>query len=267
MIRVEKMAFGYSADRKIFSDISLSFKERFNVIIGPNAAGKSTFLKCLFGLLPVEGEIYYDDRTLRQMSVEEKMDRIAYLPQEEATATGFTVFEMVLLGRLPQLSWSVSQEDTEAVMAILRLLHLEDLAYVPFRNLSGGQQKLVSIAQTLVRKPKIILMDEPTNSLDLQKQLEVCETVRTVIKGYGITFIMVLHDLGLAAHFADEIFIFSGRGGLYAHGKPAGVIRADMLREVYGVEADVLLDRDGIPIVAPRASVREGGGAADVALM
>ena len=260
MIRVENMSFGYAKDRMIFSDLSLRFHARVNAIIGPNAAGKSTFLKCLFGLLPASGKILCNDRDLQRMSHEEKMERIAYLPQEETKAGGFTVFEAVLLGRLPRLHWKVTAEDTDAVMEVLSLLHLEQLSLVPFARLSGGQQKLVSIAQTLVRKPQIVLMDEPTNSLDLQKQLELCETVRSISRTYGITFIIVLHDLGLAARFADEAFVFSPWGGLYAHGKPSDVIHTAMLREVYGVDAEVLQDETGIPIVAARASLRAAGG-------
>lgn len=260
MIRVENMSFGYAKDRMIFSDLSLRFHARVNAIIGPNAAGKSTFLKCLFGLLPASGKILCNDRDLQRMSHEEKMARIAYLPQEETKAGGFTVFEAVLLGRLPRLHWKVTAEDTDAVMEVLSLLHLEQLSLVPFARLSGGQQKLVSIAQTLVRKPQIVLMDEPTNSLDLQKQLELCETVRAISQAYDITFIIVLHDLGLAARFADEAFVFSPWGGLYAHGKPSDVIHTAMLREVYGVDAEVLQDETGIPIVAARASLRTAGG-------
>ena len=256
MIRVENMSFGYAKDRMIFSGLSLSFHANVNAIIGPNAAGKSTFLKCLFGLLPASGKILCDGRDMEGMSHEEKMARIAYLPQEETKAGGFTVFEAVLLGRLPRLRWKVTAE----VMEVLSLLHLEQLSLVPFARLSGGQQKLVSIAQTLVRKPQIVLMDEPTNSLDLQKQLELCETVRSISRTYGITFIIVLHDLGLAARFADEAFVFAPGGGLYAHGKPSDVIHAAMLREVYSVDAQVLYDEAGIPIVAARASLRTAGG-------
>ncbi|MGP1470565.1 MAG: ABC transporter ATP-binding protein [Schwartzia sp. (in: firmicutes)] len=261
MIQVKDMAFGYAKDRMIFSGLSLTFREKFNAIIGPNASGKSTFLKCLFGLLPASGKIFYEGRDVRAMSHEEKMARIAYLPQEETKAAGFTVFEAVLLGRLPRLHWKVTEEDTAAVMDVLSLLHLEKLAFLPFARLSGGQQKLVSIAQTLVRKPQLVLMDEPTNSLDLQKQLELCETVRTISQTHDITFILVLHDLGLAARFADEAFVFAPGGGLYAHGKPTAVIHAAMLREVYGVDAQILQDEAGIPIVAARASLRTVGAA------
>jgi iron(III) dicitrate ABC transporter, ATP-binding protein FecE len=256
MIRVENMTFAYAKDRVVFSDLSLSFHAKFNAIIGPNASGKSTFLKCLFGLLPAAGKVFYNDRDLKTMSHEEKMACIAYLPQEETRAGGFTVFEAVLLGRLPRLQWKVTEEDTGAVMDVLSLLHLEHLSLVPFARLSGGQQKFVSIAQTLARKPQLVLMDEPTNSLDLQKQLELCETVRAISAAYDITFIIVLHDLGLAARFADEAFVFAPGGGLYAHGKPSAVIHPAMLREVYGVDAQVLRDETGIPIVAARASLR-----------
>lgn len=256
MIHIENLSFSYPKGKTVFTDVSLQFTKKFNVIIGPNASGKSTFLKCLFGILPARGSMYYKNTNLLDLSTEEKMRLMAYLPQEETGNIGLTVFEMVLLGCLPQLSWNVRPEDTEAVMSILRLLHIEKLALSPFVTLSGGQQKLVSIAQTLVRDPEIVLMDEPTNNLDLQKQLELCETIRSIIEQHGITFIVVLHDLGLAARFADEIFVFQGENGLYYQGNPAAAINAEMLRKVYGVQAEVFTDKKGIPVIAPFGSVR-----------
>ena len=109
MIQVEHMTFGYGKERQIFSDLSLTFREKFNAIIGPNASGKSTLLKCLFGLLPAAGKILYDGQDVNAMSHEEKMARMAYLPQEEAKAAGFTVFEAVLLGRLPRLNYQIGR--------------------------------------------------------------------------------------------------------------------------------------------------------------
>lgn len=258
MIRVENLSFAYTKNKPVLRSVSLDFTQKFNVIVGSNAAGKSTFLKCLFGILRAEGTVYYNSQNLSMLDTEERMRLMAYLPQDEKEDIGLTVFEMVLLGRLPQLGWKVRSDDAEKVMAILRILHLEELAFVPFRCLSGGQRKLITIAQTLVRSPEIVLMDEPTNSLDLQKQLELCATIRQIIEKSGMTFIVVLHDLNLAARFADEIFVLTDGAGLYRQGAPAEVINAEMLRQVYGVKADVFSDCRGVPVAAPFESIRKG---------
>lgn len=256
MIRIKELQFAYDPSRKVLDSISLEFGEGFNVIVGPNAAGKSTLLKCLFGMLAPQGEIFYKERLLSGLVRQEWLDLMAYLPQMEMNEVSLTVFEMVLLGRLPQLGWRVAAEDLQIVMTTLRLLYISHLAERKMHELSGGQQKLVSIAQTLVRQPEVILMDEPTNSLDLQKQLELCTVIKGIIASKKIAFIVILHDLNLAARFADSIVVMDKAGKVYACGAPQTVITEKMLFDVYGVKAHVTCDREGIPVIAPVCSVR-----------
>lgn len=258
MIRIKELQFSYDISRKVLDNISLEFPGGFNVIIGPNAAGKSTLLKCLFGILTPRGEIFYRERLLSGLPRREWLDIMAYLPQMEIHEISLTVFEMVLLGRLPRLGWRVGPEDLEVVMATLRLLHISQLAERKVNELSGGQQKLVSVAQTLVRHPRVILMDEPTSSLDLQKQLELCAVIQSLISSEQITFIVILHDLNLAARFADYIVVMDAGGGIYDCGAPQKVITEKMFFDVYGVKARVAHDRDGIPVISPVCSVRFG---------
>lgn len=182
MITTKNLSFAYPGKSPVFRNLSLTFKNEFNVIIGPNAAGKSTFLKCLFHLLSPSGRFFYGNRDITNITLKERIALMAYLPQEEISSLNLTVFETVLLGRLPYLNWHITKEDASCVMKILETLHISHLAQTSFSSLSGGQQKLVSIAQTLVRKPKVLLMDEPTNSLDLQKQLELCEIIKEITR-------------------------------------------------------------------------------------
>ncbi len=256
MIRTEELWFGYAGGRDVLNGLTLAFPAGFTAVIGPNAAGKSTLLKCLFGLLTPRGRVFCRERLLSGLPRQEWLDSMAYMPQTENCEVSLTVFEMVLLGRLPQLGWRVEADDLNAVMAALRQLHISRLAERRLDELSGGQQKLVAIAQMLVRQPAVVLMDEPTNSLDLQKQLELCALIKTVSTGRPVSFIVVLHDINLAARFADHIVVMAAGGTAYACGAPQAVITEQMLLDVYGVRAHVARDGSGIPVISPVCSVR-----------
>lgn len=256
MIEVKNLSFSYGKKAPILKNFTASFKPGINVIIGPNAAGKSTLLKCLFQLFPYEGSITIEGKDLATISTGEKMTFLGYLPQEESSSISLSVFEIVLLGCLPNLSWRVTPEQTQLVIEVLHKLHISHLATQKFSSLSGGQQKMVSIAQTLVRNPKVVLMDEPTNNLDLQKQLELCELIHKLSTTQDLTFIIILHDLNLAARFADQLYVLDGKGGLFAHGTPESILTPELLHMVYGVQAELTTDSKGVPVIIPSASLR-----------
>ncbi len=256
MINVHSLKFKYDTC-PVFENLTTDFNEKLNIVIGPNAAGKSTLLKCIFGLLKADGCIRWNGRELLSMPKDERMNIMVYLPQEEMPPALLTVFEITLLGKLPTLGWKVTDSDVEKVYGVLQSLNIESIAERYVGEISGGQKKLVSIAQTLVRDPKVILMDEPTNSLDMQKQLELFDIIHQIIREKDIVFIIVMHDLNLSCQHAEQLTILDGRGGIYATGKPADIVTVNMLKDVYGVEADVLYNKAGIPIVHPIRSVHE----------
>ncbi len=262
MLKVNNLNFSYKGykkskgSHKVFSGFSLEFAKGFNVILGPNGAGKSTLIKAIFGLLDYEGEIFYGQESLTAMCTEDKIKLMSYLPQMDVDLSTLTVLEMVILGRLPELSHKVSDEDLDIVMDTLRSLNIEHLAPRNFSELSGGQKKLVFIAQTLVRNPKVLLLDEPVNSLDLQKQLELCQLLQRVVAEQNVDLIVVLHDINLAVRYAQHIVVVDGKGSLHSAGEPREVITAAMLQEVYGVIANITYDEQGVPIIAPVCSVR-----------
>lgn len=185
MVRTENLSFSYKTRSKlhpVFSNLNLSFKPGFNIILGPNGAGKSTLLKSIFGLLDYEGDIFYEDESITKMKVKEKTKIMSYLPEIDVNSSMLSVLEMVLLGLLQELGRKVKSEDIDKVLNILESLNIEHLSSRPFSELSGGQKKMVFIAQTLVRDPKIILLDEPINSLDLQKQVELFYLLDKIVK-------------------------------------------------------------------------------------
>ncbi len=191
------------------------------------------------------------------MNMEDRIKLMSYLPQMDVEISTLTVLEMVILGRLPELRHKVSDEDLNIVMDTLESLNIAFLASRSFNELSGGQKKLVFIAQTLVRKPKLILLDEPVNSLDLQKQLELCQLLKKIVKKQNVDIIVVIHDINLAARYGEHIVVIDENGSLYSSGKPGEVITSNMLEEVYGVIANLTHDEKGIPIISPVCSVRQ----------
>lgn len=260
MLQVKNLSFSYFPKRSesfIFRDLSIQFSHGINAILGPNGAGKTTLLKSIFGLLDCSGEVWYADDNVTKMSISEKTKLMAYLPQLDVDSSALTVLEMVLLGRLPDLRQRVSDHDLHRVMQTLESLNIAQLAPKSFDELSGGQKKLVFIAQTLVREPRIILLDEPVNSLDLQKQLELCQLLQRIAGDSELCIVVVLHDINLAARFADRVVVIEEGGRLYASGTPNEVIDETMLREVYGVIASVQCDSSNHPTVSAICSVRK----------
>ncbi|MCC6420925.1 MAG: ABC transporter ATP-binding protein, partial [Gemmataceae bacterium] len=182
--------------------------------------------------------------------------QVTYLPQEYASTAALTVFEAVLIARQQTASWLVGDEDVAAVAGILNELRLEPLALRYLSELSGGQRQMVAVAQSLARNPRVLLLDEPTSSLDLQRQLELLQLVRSLAAEREMTVFIALHDLNLAARFVDRLVILY-QGTAYAEGAPADVLTELMLWQVYGVEARVECDADRLPRVTPLRSVRD----------
>lgn len=256
-LELQNLRFGYNS-KPVLSGVSFAAEPMITAIIGPNAAGKSTLLKCICGILKPRGSIRLDGKPLEAYKRDEVLKAISYLPQETATGAVLTVFEAVLLGRLNSLGWRVREEDMDLVADTLEKLGLEELAKRPVDELSGGQKQMVSIAQSIVRGPSVLLMDEPTNSLDLQRQLELFDVIRDITGENKMTTVVALHDLNLAARYAGKVVLMN-RGGVEAQGTPADVITEEMIRAVYGVNARVTLDGDGIPQVIPVNSARKRG--------
>ncbi len=249
MLNISGLSCSYG-QKSVLHDINLNFPPRLTAIIGPNATGKSTLLKCIAGLLKHHGMI-----TLGGDKIDNKdiPNRISYLPQENAASVALTVLEAVLLGRHQSLSWRIDEENLRLVYAVLKDVGIEELATRQLNQLSGGQQQMVSIAQSLAREPQVLLMDEPTSSLDLQKQMEIFDLIRVVTLERKMITLVAIHDLNLASRYADRIVIMN-KGRVYATGTPIETLTPEMIKSVYGVRAEVHIDTDGLPVVIPKAA-------------
>jgi iron complex transport system ATP-binding protein len=218
------------------------------VILGPNGVGKTTLLKCLYAALrPEEGAIMVEDRDISKMTRRMIAYRLSYVPQRCETGR-LTVFDAVLLGRKPHIKWMATHEDIKKADAVIKTLGLEGLSLRFLDELSGGELQKVSIARALVQEPKVLLLDEPTSSLDLKNQQEILKTIRHIVSGHGTSAVMTLHDINSALRFADKI-LFMKDGKIFSAIERSKV-SARVIEEVYGLP--VMVEKvKGHPVVVP----------------
>ncbi|ADB58073.1 ABC transporter ATP-binding protein [Archaeoglobus profundus] len=249
VVSVKNVSFSYGGFQ-VLRDVTMNAREGEIVcLLGPNGAGKSTLLRCTLGALrPQKGRIIINGVDIFDFDPIELAKLIGYVPQAIERTFPLTVFESVLIGRLPYLGWTPSQSDIEAVRNAMKLLGIENLAWKNLNELSGGQRQKVLLAMALAKEPSILLLDEPTNNLDLNSQLEVMDIIRDVVKD-GKTAIVALHDLNLALRYADKIVIMKN-GRVLANGKPAEVLSENVIESVYGVKA-IVKNENGLRYVIP----------------
>lgn len=199
-------------------------------VIGPNAAGKSSLFRRIAGLLEGPGFVQ-----MTGASSDPGSGSICYMPQDTSVNTVLTVYESILLARKQgSLSRNVSDRDLETVDGIVSSLRIEAIAFKGLCELSGGQRQLVSLAQTLVRDPKILLLDEPTSALDLHRQVEVLALVKALARERGICVIVAVHDLNQVMRVADRVMVID-EGTMVRCGSVEDVITPDLLRSIYKV--------------------------------
>jgi len=252
-ITIKDLTFSY-ASNKILDNLNLVIdSSEILSLVGPNGSGKTTLIKCMDRILRPKGSILLDSRKLDDMSGVEIARIFGYVPQSSSTPLNTTVFDTVLMGRRPHISWRVSDADIEKVADTLELLHLEKFSMRDFSQLSGGQKQKVLIARALCQEPEVLLLDEPTSNLDMKHQLDVMETISSLVKDKGISAVMAIHDLNLASRFSDKLAMLMG-GKVYAVGSPNSLITESNIGYVYGIEAQVRNDLDK-PYVVPIRSM------------
>ncbi len=250
LLRVSDLVFNYNGT-SVLRGIGVSLdKGRMVSIVGPNGAGKTTLLKCIARFLkPARGAVRIENQDIRDMPRKELSRRLGYVPQSMPLRFPMTVFETVLTGRRPYMSWRPAEKDLQRTAQIIREMNLEELAMRDMDRLSGGQAQKVMLARALAQDQDYLLLDEPTSSLDLYHQLEVLELVAILVKDKGVGVLMAMHDLNLAARFSHTVLMMK-RGEIVCQGSPSEVITSENIRAVYGVEALVRQD-NGYPHVQP----------------
>jgi iron complex transport system ATP-binding protein len=201
----------------VLSKVSLIVSEgRWSAIVGKNGAGKSTLLKAMAGLQAIQGEIFLDQEPLEKLTAQARSQKISWLGQNEAANLDLTVWELVMLGRIPHQSLfgSASRLDQKIVTESLQQTNCEHLQTHCLGELSGGERQRVFLARALAVRPSLLLLDEPLISLDIPHQAEWITLMRSLVKN-GITIVSVLHEISIAL-CADEIIIMD-KGGIQHH--------------------------------------------------
>ncbi|MEH0973329.1 ABC transporter ATP-binding protein [Micromonospora sp. CPCC 205546] len=243
-LAVESLTLGY-ADRVVISSLDLVVPPgKITAIVGANACGKSTLLRSMSRLLaPRAGHVLLDGKQVHRLPAKQLARTLGLLPQSPTAPEGITVADLVGRGRNPHqrvLSrWS--REDDAAVAAALDATQTADLADRSVDELSGGQRQRVWIAMALAQQTDLLLLDEPTTFLDVSHQVEVLDLLTDLNLTRGTTIVMVLHDLNLAARYADHLIALAA-GRLYAAGEPAQVLTQECVRAVFGLESQVIID-------------------------
>ncbi|ALI10662.1 MULTISPECIES: ABC transporter ATP-binding protein [Pseudomonas] len=232
-IRLENLGARYGQRTVIHGVTTAAFVGgQVVAVVGPNAAGKSTLFKRMAGLIDGPGQVILEGSKKGPQG-------ISYMPQGLNASARLTVYESVLLAR-KQLTpgWVVHDDELKRVDDILAALGITELSFRNLGELSGGQQQLVSIAQTLVREPEILLMDEPTSALDMHRQVQVLNFMRALARKRQVIVFIAIHDLNQALRFADQVLVIADNTA-QGSGPSAEVITESMLRQVYKVEARI----------------------------
>jgi len=245
-LSIEHVSFGYAthtnAGAFFLRDVSATIRRgSLTGLLGPNGCGKTTLLKLIAGILrPRQGVIRLDDRRTDQIPRRELARHVALVPQETHPAFDYSAREMVLMGRHPHLgAFQLEGPDdlaiAESCLSATGTLHLADR---PYMTLSGGEKQRVIIASALAQEPEVLLLDEPTASLDLAYQLEVASLLTRLNHDHEVTMVIATHDLNLAGSLCDSLVLIRG-GQILAQGPTTEVLTAPMIRALYDVDADV----------------------------
>ncbi|MGW5148029.1 ABC transporter ATP-binding protein [Rhodococcus koreensis] len=250
----DNLSLGYG-DRVIVDHLNLEVRTGvITTVIGPNGCGKSTLLRALGRLLkPRNGSVLLDGKAIGSIRTKDVARTLGMLPQAPVAPEGLTVADLVARGRHPHQSWlrQWSSDDEGEVAEALALTGVSDLADRPVDQLSGGQRQRAWISMALAQGTDILLLDEPTTYLDLAHSVEVLDLVDRMHEELGRTVVMVLHDLNLAIRYSDQLIVMRD-GTIVASGAPKDIISAELLLEVFGLEAAVIADPvSDRPLVVP----------------
>jgi len=250
---VENLTLAYGGDKPVVSGLTLEVPSgRLTAIVGPNGSGKSTLLRGMSRLMaPQSGRVLLDGKDIHRLPARELARELGILPQGPVTPEGITAVELVSRGRHPYRGMfaRLTADDQSAIDQALAAVELEELKDRPVDQLSGGQRQRVWIAMVLAQGTPHLLLDEPTTYLDLAHAVDVMNVVHAAAHTSARTVVVVLHDLTLAAQYADHLVVM-GNGEIAAQGSPVEVLSAELLQEVFGLRATVV-EVGGAPVVVP----------------
>lgn len=263
LLQLDAVRFGYPNRPAFLGPVSLSVDQgQFWAVVGPNGAGKSTLIRVMAGLLKQnEGKILFRGRSLAEMSHRDRARRIGFLPQRAVETPDLGVRDIVLMGRYPFRSMGMfeSPHDYQIAEMAMRRTGVAELADRPVATLSGGEAQRTHLAAVLAQEPELLVLDEPTASLDIAHQLVVFDILRGLMQPGGPSVVIVTHDVNLVAGYCTHVVLLH-KGTVIANGSPRDVLSVDRLQEVYGVEfASIPCSRTQQEWLVPQRVIGTGG--------
>jgi iron complex transport system ATP-binding protein len=256
MLKIQNLSASYH-NRRVLHDVSFDVKNgEVLALIGPNGAGKSTIIRAASGVISSTGHIRTNGDDFHALEPFQRARYIAVVPQAISLPPAFTVWETVLMGRTPYLGFlgQASKHDEELARRALERVNAIGLSDRLVGELSGGERQRILLARALCQSTPILLLDEPTAHLDLQYQVSLLELIRVLAREEHLAVMIALHDLNLAAHYADRVALLVG-GNLRAIGSPREVLTAELISQAYCLPVQVVehpfMD---VPLVLPEAS-------------
>lgn len=241
-LKADGLTLGYG-DYIVLKDINLTIpKNKISILVGSNGCGKSTLLKTMARLLkPIAGKVALGDMNIFERSSKEVAKELSILTQSPEAPSDLTIFNLVKQGRYPYQKWfsSWSKEDEKIVSYALDKTELTDIQHKKLSDLSGGQKQRAWIAMTLAQQTEVILLDEPTNHLDIKYKIEVLDLLKELNKEEKRTIVIVLHDINLAARYADNIIAIKD-GKVYAEGAPEDILTEKLIKEVFDINSVIV---------------------------
>ena len=241
-------------EKEILRGVNCTFPpHKRTTILGPNGAGKSTLLKVICLLNEnFTGRVILNGGDIRELGRKKISQIMAILPQEKEAPQDTTVNQLANFGRFPHRKFfsSTTTDDTRAVEWALEVTKMKKFADRQVASLSGGERQRAWLAMTLAQQPQILLLDEPTTYLDIAHQLDVMEIVSNVNKNFGMTIVMVLHDINHARIYSDEVIVVKN-GKIFANGKPNEILTATSVEKIFEVKADTFINSSGVEMIIP----------------
>jgi iron complex transport system ATP-binding protein len=235
LLEIKKVCGGYNK-KNVLHDISFNVKNNdFLGIIGPNGSGKSTLLKLLSRVLvPSQGTVLFEQKDLSKLDLKSLFKRVAFVPQDTLINFSYSVWEIVLMGRIPHLN-RLQLETKKDFLIAKKALSLTDALYLKEKKidqLSAGERQRVIIAKALAQEPSLLFLDEPTSHLDIGHQMQILKLLKKLNQQMKLTIVMVLHDLNLASEYCNRLILLN-KGEIYQEGTSIEVLNVQNIETVY----------------------------------